>query len=298
VRILVISNRSLNNNEKILFKENPINGRATIKLAIKAMFEEKIRYQNNGEDGTDSDAFLHAFWSALLAKDISIDWAQRWTTAHEEDFNSVYTQMDLFNNSIGIDFVRGNQLLTNDQLANSIEDLVDLGKAKKILDGKLINSTKENKKNLNIFESIFEKALSLISKLIATSSASRNKDGMTPLIFASNLGEIEALKLIVEYSDTEAVDDYGETAIFHAARIKTTDIGMFLLNNKANPNAVNLKNGNTALMEAVQYKNIELAKSLIKFGANLNLKDHCGFSAYDIALQEEVENEFSFLKPS
>ena len=128
--------------EKSPNKENPINGRATIKLALKAMFEEKIRYQNNGEDGSDSNAFLHAYWASLKALDISIDWAQRWTAAHEEDFNSVYTQMDLFNNSIGIDFVRANQHLTNDQLANSIEDLVDLGKAKKIRDGKLINSTK------------------------------------------------------------------------------------------------------------------------------------------------------------
>jgi ankyrin repeat protein len=206
--------------------------------------------------------------------------------------------MDFFNNSIGIDFVKANQHLTNDQLANSIEDLVDLGKAKKILDGKLINSTKEKKRNLNIFESIIEKALSLIGKLIATSGASRNKDGMTPLIFASNLGEIETLKLIIEYSDIEGVDDYGETAIFHAARLKTSDIGVFLLNNKANPSTVNTQNGNTALMEAVQYKNIELAKSLIEFGADINLKDHHGFSAYDIAVQEEVENEFSFLKPS
>ena len=32
--------------------------------------------------------------------------------------------------------------------------------------------------------------------------------------------------------------------------------------------------------------------------ANINLKDHYGFSAYDIAIQVEVENEFSFLKRS
>lgn len=47
----MISNRSLNKNEKILFNENLSYGRATIKLALKAMFEEKVRYQNNGEDG-------------------------------------------------------------------------------------------------------------------------------------------------------------------------------------------------------------------------------------------------------
>lgn len=294
----MISSRSLNKNEKILFKENPIYGRATIKLALKAMFEEKIRYQNDGEDGSDSNAFLHAYWSSLLAKNINIDWAERWTLAHEEDFNSIYTQMDLINNSIGIDFVKTNQHLTNDQLANSIEDLVDLGKTKKIQDGKLINSTKEKKRNLNIFESIIEKALSHIGKLIASSGDTKNKDGMTPLIFASNLGEFEALKLIIEYSDIEAVDNYGETTIFHAARLKSSDVGIFLLNKKANPNTVNLQNGNTILMEAVQNKNFDLAKSLIKFGANLNSKDHYGFSAYDIAVQEEVENEFLFLKPS
>lgn len=294
----MISNRSLNNDEKILFKENPINGRITIKLALKAMFEEKIRYIDAGEDGGNSNAFLHAYWSSLLAKNISIDWAQKWTTAHEGDINSIYTQMDLFNNSVGIDFARTNQHLTNEQLANSVEELIDTGKAKKIQNGKLVNSSAEKKRNLNIFESIIEKALSLISKLIASSGSAKNGDGMTPLIFATNQGEFEAIKLIVEYSNIEAIDNFGETAIFHSARLKTSDIGIFLLNNTANPNAINLRSGNIPLMEAVQYKNIELARSLVKSGADVNIKDHNGFSAYDIATHEEVENDFSFLKPS
>lgn len=294
----MISNRSLNKNEKILFKENSINGRITIKLALKAMFEEKIRYQNDGDDGSDSNAFLHAYWSSLLAKNISIDWAQKWTIAHEDNVNSIYTQMDLFNNSIGIEFVKINQHLTNEQLANSIEELVDIGKARKIQNGKLITSTGEKKRNLNIFESIIEKALSLIGKLIVISGNLKNRDGMTPFIFASNQGESEALKLIIEYSNVEAIDNYGETALFHSARLKSSDVGVFLLNNKANANAINLQSGNTPLMEAVQYKNIDLARSLIKFGADINSRDHYGFSAYDIAIQEEVENEFYFLKPS
>lgn len=294
----MISNRSLNKNEKILFKENPKYKRATIRLALKAMFEEKIRYQNNGEDGSDSNAFLHTYWSSLLAKNVGIDWARRFTTAHEEDLNSIYTQMDLFNNSIGIDFAIANQKLSNDQLANSIEGLIDLGKAKKIYTGKLINSAKEQKRNLNIFESIIEKALSLVSKLIASSSASKNEDGMTPLIFACNQGDVAALRIILIYSDTELFDNNGETAIFHAMRLQKSDVGIFLLKNKVNPNAVNLKNGNTPLMEAVQHKKVELAKSLIEYGAHLNSKDSNGFCAHDIAVREEVENEFSFLKTS
>lgn len=75
----MISNRSLHKNEKKLFNENPSHGRATLKYALKAMFEEKIRYDNNGEDGSDSNAFLHAYWSAVLAKNIDQNWVYRWT---------------------------------------------------------------------------------------------------------------------------------------------------------------------------------------------------------------------------
>lgn len=295
----MISNRSLNKEEKELFNKNPSYGRTTIKLALKAIFEERIRYLDDGEDGGNSNAFLHAYWAALLAKNINEDWAKKWTTAHElGDITSLDSQIDLFNNSLGINFIKLNTSLTNDEIANAIEELIDVGNGKKIDDGKLINTTKENKRNLNIFESILEKALSLISKLIATSNDFRNADGMTPLIFATNKGEIEALKLIVKYSQIEAFDNSGETALFHAARLNNEEIGLFLLNNKANPNFVNSKNGNTPLMDAVFYKNKEFAKSLINFGANINLKDHEGYTAYDLAVLEEVESEFTFLRPS
>jgi hypothetical protein len=295
---MMVSKRSINQKEKRLFKENPTAGRRTIMLALKALFEEKIRYQNNGEDGTDSNAFLHAYWSGLIAKNINEDWANRWTTAHEEDFNSLFTQMDLYNNSLGIKTAKENLQLSDDQLANLIENLVDLGKAKKIKNGILINSESEFKRNLNIFESILENALSLISKLILTSYTDRNKDQMTHLIFASNKGALDALKLIIGHSEIEAIDSYGETAIFHAARLKSCEVGTLLLNNMANPNAVNLQSGKTPLMEAVLYKNVEFANQLINHGAKIYLKDRYNFSAYDFAKQEGIENEFSFLKPS
>ena len=121
---------------------------------------------------------------------------------------------------------------------------------------------------------------------------------MTPLIFATNRGDLEALKLIIQYSNVEAIDNFGETALFYAVRLNHPDIGLFLLNNRANQNFVNLKDGNTPLMEAVSCKNVELAKILVKYGANISSKDFEGFTAYDIALQEGVVSEFTFLKPS
>jgi len=294
----MISNRSLNKNEKKLFDENPAHGRETLKYALKAMFEEKIRYQNNGEDGSDSNAFLHTYWSALLTKNIDENWAYRWTSAHESDPEMIYTQMDLFNNTLGINFANKNIHLSNDELANAVEDLIDKGEAKKVENEELKNSSKENKRNLNIFESIIEKALSLISKLIASSNNLRNGDDMTPLIFAANQGELESLKLIIEYSDLEAVDQFGKTALFHSARLKSADIGLFLLTKKANVNAINVRDGSTPLIESVIHRNSALAKLLVQHGANVKFLDSQGFSAYDLAINEGVENEFSFLKPS
>jgi ankyrin repeat protein len=295
----MISNRSLNKSEQKLFDENPSNGRETIKLAVKALFEERVRYWDDGEDGGNSNAFLHAYWAALLSKNINDDWARRWTNSHEDlDPNSIYSKMDLFNNSLGMEFQKSNLLLNNDDLANAIEDLIDTGKGKIIEDGVLKKSTKENKLDLNIFQSIMEKALSLVSKLIASSHATRNGDGMTPLIFSANQGELESLKLIIKFSDIEAVDNYGDCAIYHAARLKNEEVGLFLLNNKANPNALNLISRNTPLIEAVRFKEVSFAKLLVKFGANINLKDASGFTAFDIAEMEGTENDFIFLKPS
>lgn len=294
----MISNRSLNKNEKRLFDENPSHGRETLKYALKAMFEEKIRYDNNGEDGSDSNAFLHAYWSALLARNIDKDWAYRWTNAHENDPKMIYTQMDLFNNDLGINFAKKNNHLSNDELANAIENLIDSGEGKKVESGELKNSSKEKKRNLNIFESIIEKALSLVSKLIASSKNLRNGDGMTPLIFAANQGELESLKLIVGYSDLESVDEFGETALFHAARLKSIDVGVILLTNNANVNAITEKELSTPLMEAVAHRNVAMAKLLLEHGANINSVDRHGFSAYGLAVNEGVENDFSFLKPS
>ena len=39
-------------------------------------------------------------------------------------------------------------------------------------------------------------------------------------------------------------------------------------------------------------------EALIKSGASIEAKDHDGFNAFDISVQEGVVSEFTFLKPS
>lgn len=167
-----------------------------------------------------------------------------------------------------------------------------------IKDSILVPTEKGNKKNLNIFESIIEKALSLISKLIASSANARNGDGMTPLIFATNQNEIDAIKIIISLSDINAIDKYGESALFHSMRNKTPDIGLYLLNSRANLNYINKVDGSTPLMEAVSSRNLFLAKELVNRGASLETKDRYGFTAYERALNEGFKEDYQFLKPS
>ena len=291
----MVFSRTLNKNEKILANQDPEKASLTLRLSLKAMFEEKVRYTNNGEDGTNSNAFLHAYWASLLAKNISPDWAKQWTDAHEEDHFIIHSQMDIYNNTLGIRNYLEHREKTNDELANWIEEVIDSGQGKRIQNNIIIPTSKEEKRNLNIFELIIESGISLISKLIAGSSHFRNKDGMTPLIFAVSLENTEAVKIVLKHSNLEDYDESEETALFHAITTTSFEIPCLLINAGAQINVQNKQN-NTPLMKSVLLKNLAVAKELIRNGADTKIKNSEGFTAYDLAKLEEVEDDFTFLK--
>lgn len=76
-----------------------------------------------------NDAFRHAYWSALLAREFGPEWADQYTTAHERvPGNEPQREaMDLHNNSVGIQIVRDNPDASPDELAQLIRDAVDNG---------------------------------------------------------------------------------------------------------------------------------------------------------------------------
>ena len=53
-------------------------------------------------DDTNANAFKHAYWNALMSRNIGVNAAEKWATAHEYDNpNALSTEMDLINNIHG-----------------------------------------------------------------------------------------------------------------------------------------------------------------------------------------------------
>lgn len=96
-----------NEYEKKLLKENILWANEAINLAYIAEAITEVLFVGS-DDGDSSDAFRHCFWSALIAQKTSIDWAQRWTNAHEEmkDEHSLSHEMDFHNNLVEIQIIK------------------------------------------------------------------------------------------------------------------------------------------------------------------------------------------------
>jgi RHS repeat-associated protein len=83
------------------------------------------------------DAFRHAYWNALNARDIGADDAEPFATRHETgsnamdanspEFDPVAVQMDLFNNDVGRRIGAANLNATDDQLAEFVNQALANG---------------------------------------------------------------------------------------------------------------------------------------------------------------------------
>lgn len=103
--LLPSSKIDLNDEETEVFNSNPIFGLFVLLQAAYANDQELCRFGSNTL-GTNGDAFRHALWNALGTYYSSESYMQSFATAHETGSayynpNSVETQMDLYNNSMG-----------------------------------------------------------------------------------------------------------------------------------------------------------------------------------------------------
>lgn len=91
----------------------------TIKNSKDIAFQEtQNRIGNNGHND-NSDAFRHCFWSAMLARDLGVRNAERFTSAHENYPSNPADEkaMDLHNNSVGL--IVGSSGASNETLSSS-----------------------------------------------------------------------------------------------------------------------------------------------------------------------------------
>lgn len=117
-------------------------------VATKKTVEE---FSKNGW-GDISDAFRHAYWSALNAKTAGVQFAEKYGLAHETDplpGEKADLYMDIHNNYVGLKIIQEHPDITNQQLSALIKQKIDNGELL-ILDrnnGKLYWSNDINHEN-------------------------------------------------------------------------------------------------------------------------------------------------------
>jgi ankyrin repeat protein len=122
-----------------------------------------------------------------------------------------------------------------------------------------------------------------------------NENGFSPLILACYRGNNEVAKFIItQGADINAKSDMGSALM--ACIVKgNNEIAQFLIANKADLNLVDSQ-GTTALMYAVQFKNIAIIKLLLTNNANKELKDNKGKTAFEYAVFSNDEAIINLLK--
>lgn len=117
----------------------------------------------------------------------------------------------------------------------------------------------------------------------------RNPDtGETALIIVTKRRDTNWLRFLLGKSADPAISDrQGVTPLMHAALLNFTEGAEELLDRKAPVDQAN-RRGETALILAVQAKNVAMVRLLVRRGANPDRADHiAGMSARDYAKRDD-----------
>ncbi|MCX7245869.1 MAG: ankyrin repeat domain-containing protein [Burkholderiales bacterium] len=108
-----------------------------------------------------------------------------------------------------------------------------------------------------------------------------NRNGENTLMMASLYGLMPEVKYLVE-KKAAIFNREGWTPLHYAASTGQTEIAAYLLEQGAAVNALSESN-TTPLMMAVRSGNIETVSTLLKNGADMQIVNHQGFTAIDVA---------------
>ncbi|CAH8612741.1 unnamed protein product [Heterobilharzia americana] len=115
------------------------------------------------------------------------------------------------------------------------------------------------------------------------STETETSTGKTALMFAAFKGSIECMELLLEYgADVNHADKNGLTALHMAVDGEQPRAIRLLINSRSNLEAIDNNLGWTPLLRCSALKNngnVEVARELIKLGANINAQDHDGKSS-------------------
>ena len=122
-----------------------------------------------------------------------------------------------------------------------------------------------------------------------------NDGGYSPLILACYRGNNEVAKFLIENgSDINGTSSMG-TPLMAAIVKGNSEISELLINKKADLNIADA-NGTTALMYAVQFKNVALTKLLLDNKADKTKVDKTGKTAFEYAVFSNNQEIITLLK--
>lgn len=143
----------------------------------------------------------------------------------------------------------------------------------------------------NIISTFFSLAFLIVS--VTLNAQQISKEQQKPFQ-AGNLEEFKKAFPADSYNKCFYVKGESFTPLAYSARHNNTEIFNHLLKNGAD---INLAcKGNTPLMEAAKFDAPELAKALVKKGANKDVKDADGFTAKDYAAKYKRTEILKLLK--
>jgi len=123
----------------------------------------------------------------------------------------------------------------------------------------------------------------------------KSNEGFTPLILASYRGNLDMVKFLIESGAQVNVETSMGTALMAATVKGHYAIVAFLLEEEANPDLTDSE-GTTALMYAVQFRNVALTKLLLLHKASKTVLDSKGKSAFEYAVFTGNEEIINLLK--
>lgn len=123
----------------------------------------------------------------------------------------------------------------------------------------------------------------------------QDRNGNTPLIWASSEGHYEVVQILVENGASLNVQNFkGETALFLAASRGLVNICRYLLENGADPNLGNMESVTPGHIAAV-HGHTEILACLNHFGAFMNAQDEEGDTILHYAVRESQEKVVEYL---
>jgi len=124
---------------------------------------------------------------------------------------------------------------------------------------------------------------------------------LNPLHIASELGAIDSLEILLSAGfDWSSVDRQGQTPLHYCSKLDTGNASLCttLLCLQGKKRIINIKdkNGNEAIHIAVLNNNINVTRTLLEYGANINSPNKEGKTAKDIAYNLKLNNIISLFK--